>query len=116
MNMQSDLDRDEALMQAARAELEQAAAALDTLTVARLRAARLQALESTTRSRYAPLWLSVGAAALVMLTITVTLQMQSQIAEQESLEMMTMLDDDYELYENLEFYEWLETETDEYPV
>lgn len=116
MNTPSDLDRDAALMQAARAELEQAAAELDALSVARLRAARMRALEIPARSSYSPLWLPAAAVALVMLITTITLRMQPQIAEQESLEMMTMLDDDYELYENLEFYEWLETETDEHSV
>lgn len=112
-----DQDRNETLMRAVRAELERDAAALDELTVARLRAARLQALDSVPRTGgYTPLWLSAGAVALVVLATSVTLRMQAQVADeaaQESLEMMTMMDDDYALYENLELYEWLETETDE---
>jgi len=106
-------DRDEALMRALRVELERDSAALDELTVARLRAARLRALATVPRGRYAPMWLSAAAVALVVLATGITLRMQAQTAEQESIEMMTELDEDYALYENLELYEWLETETDE---
>ena len=114
MNKHPDTERDEALMQAARAELEQGAATLDGVSVARLRAARARALETIPRDRHLPVWLPAAAVALLVLAVTAVLQ--PQLAEQESLELMSTLDEDYELYENLEFYEWLEAETDEQAV
>lgn len=116
MNKHLDTERDEALMQAARAELEQGAATLDAVTAARLRAARARALEAIPRHRHLPAWLPAAAVALLLLAVTAVLQLQPQLAEQESIELMSTLDEDYELYENLEFYEWLEAETDEQAV
>lgn len=113
MNKHPDIERDEALAQAAHAELEQGAATLDAMTIARLRAARARALEAIPRRRPVPVWLPAAVVALLVLAVAAVLQLQPRIAEQESLELMSTLDEDYELYENLEFYEWLEAETDE---
>lgn len=116
MNKHPDIERDEALAQAARAELEQSTEALDVITMARLRTARARAMQAIPRRRPLPVWLPAAALALLVMAVAAVLQLQPQIAEQNSLELMSTLDEDYELYENLEFYEWLEAETDEHSV
>ena len=115
MNKHSDTGREEALMRAARAQLEHDAARLDAVSVARLRSARARALDAKTSPRQFPGWLPAGAVALVIATTAVVLLIP-QPATDGTAAMMSTLDDNYELYENLEFYEWLEADTDEKSV
>jgi hypothetical protein len=112
MNKHSDVEHDETLMRAARTELEQGAETLDAVTLARLRAARARALDTGARQRL-PGWLPAGAVALLMIAVMAGVYLQAPPAADDTVAMMSTLDDDYELYENLEFYEWLEAETDE---
>jgi hypothetical protein len=99
---------------AARAALDDSARALDVRTVARLRAARLKALDSI-RPRPLQLlpWLApagvfaVSALALVLLTAgggTVPGTAEAALADLE----MLAAPDRFDLYQDLDFYEWLE--------
>lgn len=115
MSNAQDLERDQALMTAARAELEQAAKNLDTRTRTRLHAARIRALATTEINQPVTWWVPASAVAAVIAIVATVSQLQiptSPVAE-ESIEWMSTLDGSYELYENLEFYEWLETEADD---
>jgi hypothetical protein len=104
-----------ALMDAARAELERGAARLDAVTLARLRAARARALEISSRQPLLTGWLPAGAVVLLLAAVTGVVLMQAPSTD-DTVAMMSTLDDDYELYENLDFYEWLEADTNEEPV
>jgi hypothetical protein len=115
MNQMDNDERDRALMAAARAELEQSTDSLDARTRARLRGARARALGAARPSR-PPAWLPAAVAALVIVVVVAALSVQAPTPTDEPLDLMSTLDDSYELYENLEFYEWLETQTDEEPV
>ncbi|MGH8531016.1 MAG: DUF3619 family protein [Nevskiales bacterium] len=117
---------DQHFARALREKLEASASALDELTVARLRAARkravAQAQSAPARIRW---WLTAGGfglAAAITLAWTLTVQIPgAPPADSEVWELAYVDDSDEEaldLYEDLEFYEWLEdTQTDtEAPV
>ncbi|MGH8454609.1 MAG: hypothetical protein ACRESW_08665, partial [Nevskiales bacterium] len=104
---------DEQLMTAARAELERDAQALDVLTVARLRVARTRALEQASRpsSSWAASWgLPAGAfatAVLLSLSLWLTQRQPAPAVDGTPVEILAA-DEATDLYENLDFYEWLE--------
>lgn len=81
---------------------------LDELTVARLRAARLRALESAPRRQ--PFWLpALGTATVAALVMTVMLwpaapELQSPLDDWDIVAAQEPLD----LIDEYEFYEWLE--------
>lgn len=111
-------DRDAKLVSAARAELDLSARQLDELTRARLKAARLRALSAMPAVAYRAHWPAVLAIASVSAIVLGMAFLwpappDSLPAMNEASDWMTTLDDGYELYENLEFYEWLEAQSDE---
>ncbi len=95
-----------------RQRLDQQADALDELTVARLRAARLRALGQAKRPhhRWWPLLGSALAAALVV-AILVWQQPVELPGALDDLDIVAS-GDDLDMIEDLEFYDWLdETQT-----
>lgn len=111
-------DRDTTLASAARAELTQSTEQLDELTRARLKAARLRALSALPGAAPRARWpVAVAVASVSVIALGVALlwpsQQESVPATDGADEWMTTLDDSYELYENLDFYQWLEAQSDE---
>lgn len=108
-----------------RAHLEASADALDDATVARLEEARRRAVAAAGRSARRGGWRSLlgerrpaewlvpaGAFASVVATATALSIMVADpgdgvVREMDDLEMLTS-GEDIELYENLEFYQWLQ--------
>lgn len=117
--MSEDNARDAQLMQAALAELEQSTEQVNELTRARLKAARLRALAAVTGHKPQPRWpaaLAIAAVSAIALGLAYWWPVQPAPESMPVLngdEWMSTLDDGYELYENLDFYEWLETQSDE---
>jgi hypothetical protein len=108
--------QDAALMSAARAELERQAAALDEFSAARLRAARRRALEEMTWPGRSFGWRPVVAVSVVLTLLVLPLMLRAPAPADDPLGLMSTMDDNDELYENLDFYQWLEERGDEKPV
>lgn len=108
-------DQAPAWITAARAELEHSSAALDAVTLARLRSARLRALQAEPDRLAWTRWPAMASVGLVLvLAVTViSLQQAAVTSEREVAEQMSAVDEGFDLYENLEFYEWLEGQGDE---
>lgn len=112
----SDPERDDAIAARARALLDRASDELDADTRARLRAARLRALErvGARRTRRAALAAAgvgaAAAAAVAALLLRPARETDSAGAFAEAFEDFEILGaaDDLELYDDLEFYRWLE--------
>lgn len=107
-------DKESRFTAAAKAELDQSTQQLDELTLARLRAARLRALEARPR-RFA--WLAAGGLATAALTATLVafLLFAPAVAPPVSgLEQFDLLseNDGLELYRDLEFFRWLAEHAD----
>jgi hypothetical protein len=108
--------REQAWMAAARNELEHGAQTLDALTVARLRAARLRALAAQPSHSAWLDWRPLAGVSLVLALVVGLVRLQeyaSVPSEYEAAEVMSAVDEGFEFYENLEFYEWLEAQGDE---
>ena len=107
-------DKESRFIAAAKAELGRSAQQLDELTIARLRAARRNALEARPR-RLA--WLAAGGLATAALTATlvaVLLLAPAAAPPVSGLEQFDLLseNDSLELYRDLEFYRWLAEHAD----
>ncbi|MBI3774256.1 MAG: hypothetical protein HY273_01655 [Gammaproteobacteria bacterium] len=108
---------DPATMQRARARLEQGAERLNVYTVQRLAQARAAALNGERTPRTSRSWLlpALGTAVAAALVVSVTLQVMHKpdVAAIDvatlDMELLTS-DDDLELYQDLEFYTWLDDE------
>jgi hypothetical protein len=99
---------------AARAQLDRAAAELDDLTVARLRAGRKRALAAAGRKPLHLLsWLPLSAAAAVLVAITATALWwrapEPGMTITDELE-LSLTRDDPEFFTDLEFYNWIRQE------
>jgi len=110
-------DLDPATVQRVRARLEQGADQLNVYTVQRLAQARAAALHGERTARRSRRWLlpALGAAVAAALVVSVTLQVMHKpdagIAEVANLDMELLTShDDLELYQDLEFYAWLDDE------
>ncbi len=112
------IDNDE--LNHARTRLDQAAAELDTPITARLRAARLRAIAvvETRRGTRTTWWMPLSAAAAAgLVAVTVALlwwsapEPAAMSAAAEDLEWL-MVKDSTDLFDDLEFYHWLEDEPD----
>ena len=108
----SEDDRDEAIAARARRELDRQLESLDDATRVRLRAARLRALDAYDAR---PAWrgrpaLGALAAGLVGLTLVATWWLREAPPALDGLEDVEILaaTDDWELYDDLDFYRWLE--------
>ncbi len=116
MNESEVTHKEQQLAAAARQELERSSATLDTFTLARLRAARLRALQSASSSPALLGWRSAIAASVALALLAGVLLWQVPAPSPNgntALEMLSAVDEGYDLYENLEFYEWLEAQSDE---
>lgn len=103
--------RDDAFEQRLRAALDAETDALDGLTVARLRAARMRALDRAgrrraRRERWVP---AMAATAAIVIAFGFTLQRTGTESAPPAAEAFELLaaGADLELVEELEFYEWL---------
>jgi len=108
--------RDEEFLNRVRTELDRNADGLDELTVARLRAARRQALDAHPR-RFG--WLSTGrglalagggiaATAVTAGLVAMLLLAPAAVPPTNGLDQIELLAEaDLDVYDNLEFYRWL---------
>lgn len=117
MNRTDDIshhDSERRLAQAARTELERSLGEMDGASLARLAAARERALALRHPPRFGhlPWWVPAPALAAAVAVIVVLLRAQSPDTH-EAGEWMSTLDEGYELYQNLDFYEWLEADHEE---
>lgn len=114
MNEPDELDP--AAAQRVRAHLEQGAQQLNVYTVQRLAQARAAALQGARAPRRARRWLlPLGAAVTAALVVSVTLHSMRTpdraVAEVVTLDLDLLTSrDDLELYQELEFYAWLDDE------
>jgi len=120
----SGRDRDEELVSRARAQLDRDVDALDETTRARLRAARLRALDALDAPRAwhglaAPRRLLLASAAALALVLATTSWLAAwRQRESAARTLADGLDDveilatadDLELYDDLDFYRWLADE------
>jgi len=107
-------DKESRFIAAAKAALDQSVQQLDEPTIARLRAARLRALEPRPR-RLA--WLAasgLATAALSAALVAVLLFAPAATPPATGLEQLELLseNDSLELYRDLEFYRWLAEHAD----
>ena len=107
-------DKESRFIAAAKAELDRSTQQLDALTLTRLRAARLRALEPRPR-RLA--WLAAGGlatAALSAALVAFLLFAPAAPPPATGLEQLELLseNDGLELYRDLEFYRWLAEHAD----
>ena len=101
-------DDDKHFVQQVKAHLDQHADDIDELTVARLRAARMQALEH--QPRRARSWLpmtGLATAAAAVLAVLLWQQGGGLPAGEDAWEILAS-GEDLELIEEWEFYDWLE--------
>lgn len=107
------MSTDEDFLKRARQTLDRAADDIDELTAARLRAARLRALDAAPRRR--PAWLAVTGSAVAAGLVAVvagTLWFATPapqpmpLADADDLEMLTLIENP-EFFEELDFYDWL---------
>jgi hypothetical protein len=107
--MSNDLENERA-----RAELDRAAGALDDFTVARLRAARKNALTASQRPMHWLNWLPLSATAAIVAVVVTALWWQpldpTGLAAEE-LE-WSLVRDDPDFFTDLEFYDWIRHEQD----
>jgi negative regulator of sigma E activity len=115
MNERDELDP--ATAQRVRARLEQGADQLNVYTVQRLARARTAALNGERAQRRSRPWLlpALGAAVAAVLVVSVTLQVMHKpdaaVADVATLDLELLTShDDLELYQDLEFYAWLDDE------
>lgn len=108
------------LLQTARQLLRESERAQDELTIARLRAARLRALEAKPRARWLSMqWVGsvVAAGAVAMLAGVIWLNMPSEATAPNGTEAVADIEllttsESPEFYTDLEFYDWLASEAD----
>jgi len=115
--MSKDDELDPATAQRVRAQLDQGAEQLNVYTVQRLARARAAALNGERAPRRVRSWwlpalgTAVAAALVVSVTLRVMPQPESVVADVATfdLELLTS-NDDLELYQEMEFYAWLDDE------
>jgi ferric-dicitrate binding protein FerR (iron transport regulator) len=101
-------ERDKEFLNRIRTELERSSDALDELTVARLRAARRQALDASPHRRRWFLAGGIAAATALSGAIAVLVITPATVPLTTGLEQIELLADaDPDLYKELEFYRWL---------
>lgn len=102
-------EQENSFVQSVRRELDRDAEPLDTLTVARLRAARLRALDA--RPRRLDRRVAGWSAAAVTIALTAVLLFHSPSLTPPRLEQIEWLAEaDLDLVPELEFYQWLADE------
>jgi hypothetical protein len=112
--MSDPTQTEEAFLQRVKSTLDERAAQLDANVVRDLRQARQGALDSLHKPRR--IWQPVGLAAMLatLVIVVVSLQLMHSIppSPTQGIADMALLgaDDDFDLYENIDFYQWLELE------
>lgn len=112
--MSDPKQQEQAFLQRVKSALDEGEAQLDANTLRDLRLARHRAIEALHKPRR--LWQPLGlvATAATMGVVVIGLQVMQPKAPNpaQGLEDMTLLSagEEFELYENLEFYQWLELE------
>ena len=112
--MSDPKQQQQAFLDRVKSALDEHEAQLDANTMRELRLARHKALESLHQPRR--LWQPVGLAALAATVAIVVVSLHVMQATPPSsttaIEDMALLSasDEFELYENLDFYQWLELE------
>jgi ferric-dicitrate binding protein FerR (iron transport regulator) len=104
--------QEDRLAERIRQQLDREAGQLDELTVARLRAARLHALERARRPHYR--WLALLGTAAVAAIVVAVLYWQPPADLPGAIDDLDIVatGDEMELFEDLDFYDWLdETQT-----
>ncbi len=108
-------DQEAAVLQQIKSALDASSATLDAATCTRLRAARVQALQSTQARRPWLLWpvggVALAAAALLSWALWLHEPAVHTPVALEQLELLSSTDN-LELYTDLDFYQWLASATD----
>lgn len=104
-------DKDREFAERLRQTLRQSERTLDKDTTARLRIAREQAVATAQKPRWALNWLVPAGAVAAGLLVFAWLPMQAPVLESSGMDSLEILADEMgpEFYQDLEFYEWLET-------
>lgn len=119
-------DKEQQFVKGVKAGLDQSLQELDELTRARLKAARLTALDSAPpqlggwsdkhfvlarllNSRSNKMWLATAMSVILMLAVWVMQGTGNGGLPFEDMSLLTATED-FELYRELEFYQWLEYE------
>jgi len=105
---------EQVFLQRVKSTLEQNEAQLDVDTLRDLRLARHKALESLHKPRrlWQPVALAAVAATVAVMVVSLQLMQPKTPTTAPQIEDMALLSasDDLDLYENLDFYQWLELE------
>lgn len=106
--------KEQALLNRINQELDRAESSLDADTLRELRLARSRAMESLHKPRqlWQPLGTAALAAAIAALAVSLHINQYAEVEPVSKIEDISLLgtSDELELYENLEFYQWLESE------
>ena len=107
-------DKEQQFVNRIRDRLDHSVDKLDTVTLSRLKAARLTALESRNKQ---PVWQNkmVLATAMSITLLAGIWLIQKPVSQDLPMDDMQILtaNDDLELYRDLEFYQWLEYQSDQ---
>ena len=112
----SSNDKEQKFIDGIKGQLDQSQQDMDPITLVRLKAARITALDSGKNNQgwfiQPKLWLATAMSVLITFTV---LYVQKPEGENMSIEVLPMLTEveDFELYQELEFYQWLEYERDQ---
>ncbi|AJE02702.1 hypothetical protein [Geobacter pickeringii] len=108
-------ERNDRLIEAVRAHLEEREASLDARTAARLREMRFAAVEEAGRRRWfagIPRWATAGGLATIAVAVVATslwladVRREKAVAGIDDMEIITT-QEHIQLYEDLDFYRWL---------
>ena len=112
--MSDPRQQEQLFLERVRAALDEQTTRLDADTLRDLRLARARAVATLQRPRrvWQPVALAAMAASLAAVVVTLHLLHTTPATTTAGLEDMAILSagDDFELYENLEFYQWLDLE------
>lgn len=111
----SDPEQNEqAFLQRVKSALDEHEAHLDANTLRDLRLARQQALESLHKPRrlWQPVALAAAAATVAVVVVSLHVLQPTTPSTAPGIDDMALLSagDEFDLYENLDFYQWLELE------
>ncbi len=108
-------DKDQPLIDGIKAGLDRSVQQLDAVTLARLKAARLTALDS---GRQQPRWfirhrliMATAMSTLLVVSVWLIQKPEKDSMPLDDLPLLTATED-FELYRDLEFYQWLELESE----
>jgi hypothetical protein len=112
--MSDPIQQEQVFLQRVKSTLEESEAQLDADTVRDLRLARHKALASLHQPRrlWQPVALAAVAATVAVMVVSLQLMHPKPPDTAPGMEDMALLStgDDLDLYENLDFYQWLELE------